>query len=284
MNNQSPVLDEHMSCHSIVLAFEKAFRNIEVPNIDDYRTNAQSSSFHLLLELILSDIELRHRRGAAIPFSHYLSRFPEIETQPEIVIQLIQHDVQLKRQSGVTINPREYPSQYTIPRQPHNVSDTINAISGYEIKHEVGRGGMSTVYLARQASLNRLVALKTLRSENTDSEPRDTIRFLAEAELIGTIRHPNIVQIYDYGATPGESPFLALEYLAGGTLANRLADGPLKPEEAARLVSSLASGIHHAHSLGMVHRDLKPANLLIKDKVTKIADFGFAKRVTANSK
>lgn len=283
MNNQSPVLDERMSCHSIVLAFEKAFRNIELPNIDDYRTGSQGSAIHLLLELILSDIELRHRRGAAIPFSHYLSRFPEIETQPEIMSQLIQHDVQLKRQSGVTINPREYPSQYTIPRQPHNVSDTINPISGYEIKHEVGRGGMSTVYLARQASLNRLVALKTLRTEDTDSEPRDTIRFLAEAELIGTIRHPNIVQIYDYGATPGESPFLALEYLAGGTLAKRLADGPLKPEEAASLVSSLASGIHHAHSLGMVHRDLKPGNILFDENgVPKIIDFGLAKRTNSD--
>ena len=282
MNNQLPLIDEHMSCHSIVLAFEKAFRNPDPPLIDDYRTGAQASSLSLLLELILSDMEMRHRNGTAISFNHYLNRYKQIETHPEILIRLMHHDVQLKRQAGLTINPREYPSQYPIPRQFKNDPATIN-ISGYEINREIGRGGMSTVYLARQASLNRMVALKALRAEANNIEPKETIRFLAEAELIGSIRHPNIVQIYDYGSVNGRSPFLALEYLAGGTLANRLVRGPIAPEEAARLVSLLASGIHHAHSLGMVHRDLKPGNILFDENgVPKIIDFGLAKRVSCD--
>lgn len=283
MIRQSSTIHDPTDYHSIILSFEKAFRNDLPPNIDDYRTGPYSSSLSLLLELLLSDMELRYRAGISIPFSNYRSRYPEIETRPEMLVQLIQHDVQLKRQLGLTINPLDYPSQFPLPRQTQQEIATNHTLSGYEMVREIGRGGMSTVFLARQTSLNRMVALKVLRLDGTIPETRETVRFLAEAEIIGTIRHRNIVQIYDYGAPPGHSPYLALEYLAGGTLAQRLANGPLTPEETACLIRSLASGIHHAHSLGMVHRDIKPGNILFdEDGIPKIIDFGLAKRQSAD--
>src|SRR5262249_27063749 len=141
-------------------------------------------------------------------------------------------------------------------------------VAGYEILGELGRGGMGVVYKARQVSLKRLVALKMILAGGQASSP-DLERFLAEAEVVAGLEHPNIVQLYDFGQHLG-LPYFTLEFMAGGSLRDVLRCGPLQPRDAAHVVEQLARGMDHAHQAGVIHRDLKPANILLP----KIEDRG----------
>jgi len=189
------------------------------------------------------------------------------------------------------------------PEQPLSVDIGPLKAEGYEILELLGSGGMGKVFKARQAGLKRLVALKMILA-GAQATPQEAERFRVEAEAVARLQHPNIVQIYDIGATDG-CPYLALEYLAGGSLDKRLHGQPLSPRQAAMLVRTLAQAIHCAHQHNIVHRDLKPANILlapnpkseirnpkdagdqsisdfgfrISDFTPKIADFGLAKRL-----
>ncbi len=132
----------------------------------------------------------------------------------------------------------------------------------FEILGELGRGGMGVVYKARQKSLNRIVALKMIREAHLASAT-ELARFEAEAVAAARLQHPNIVTVYEVGAHDGQAYF-CMEYVEGQTLAQRVvADGPLPPREAARLVATIARAVHHAHTQGVVHRDIKPSNILL---------------------
>ncbi|HEV3418078.1 MAG TPA: protein kinase, partial [Pirellulales bacterium] len=148
----------------------------------------------------------------------------------------------------------------------------------YEILGELGRGGMGVVYKVRQRNLGRIVALKTLIA-GTDSDAELLSRFQAEARAVAALQHPNIVQIHEVGQWNG-LPYLLLEFMPGGSLADTVRSDPLPAREAARIVEILARAIHFAHSRGIVHRDLKPANVLLsEDGTPKITDFGLAKQL-----
>jgi serine/threonine protein kinase len=144
---------------------------------------------------------------------------------------------------------------------------------GYELLEELGRGGSGVVYKARQQSLQRLVALKMLlHAEYAGHHERQ--RFRAKAEAVARLRHPHIVQVYDFGERAG-LPYFSMELVEGGSLADRIANGPLTPAEAARLIETLALVMHYAHRQGLVHRNLKPADVLLTaDGTPKITDFG----------
>jgi WD40 repeat protein/predicted Ser/Thr protein kinase len=147
---------------------------------------------------------------------------------------------------------------------------------GYEVLEELGRGGMGIVYKARQRSLNRLVALKVMM-EASGASAADRERFRREAEAAALLHHPNVVQVYEVGEASGQL-FLAMEHVAGGTLADRLAGTPRPAREAAELVEILARAMQFAHEQGVVHRDLKPANILLTEQgVPKVGDFGLAR-------
>jgi serine/threonine-protein kinase len=149
----------------------------------------------------------------------------------------------------------------------------------FELVRELGRGGMGVVYEARQRSLNRTVALKmVLRGELASAADRQ--RFRAEAEAAARLVHPNIVQVYEVGDVAGQ-PYFAMQYVPGATLARRLADGPLPPNEAAAMVAAVARGVDIAHQNGVLHRDLKPANILLAGASPKVTDFGLAKLIDA---
>jgi tetratricopeptide (TPR) repeat protein/tRNA A-37 threonylcarbamoyl transferase component Bud32 len=151
------------------------------------------------------------------------------------------------------------------------------SVPGYEVIEELGRGGMGVVYKARQATLNRTVALKLLLGA-AHTQPVAVARFLIEAEAVAAIDHPHVVRVHHYGEFNGR-PFLAMEYLPGGTLTGRLKVGPLTVRVAAALVAKLAAGVAAAHALGIVHRDLKPGNVLFDGaEEPKVADFGLARR------
>lgn len=151
----------------------------------------------------------------------------------------------------------------------------LRQFDGYETLEIIGIGGMGVVYKARQTALRRLVAIKTLRNYRQADE-RDLDRFRFEAEIVAQLQHPNIVPLYHIGEQDGQ-PFLAFEYVDGGSLAEKIDGVPQPPHEAAVLIETLARGVHAAHMRGIVHRDLTPKNVLIAaDGTPKIADFGLA--------
>jgi serine/threonine protein kinase len=169
--------------------------------------------------------------------------------------------------------PKELPASRDRP---------VPTIDGYEILGELGRGGMGVVYRARQIRLNRPCALKMILA-GAHADPETTARFLAEAEAVARLQHPNIVQIHHIGEADGLLYF-ELEYIDGGSLDRRLNGTPWPPPQAAELTEALARGIAEAHRMGIVHRDLKPGNVLIgADGTPKIGDFGLAKSLAIDS-
>jgi eukaryotic-like serine/threonine-protein kinase len=194
---------------------------------------------------------------------------------PELQAELKRRIERRKQLRGVFDTPtlEEPDTPETAPPLPD--------VAGYEILEVIGHGGMGVVYKARQTGLNRIVALKMVLAGN-NARPQDLARFRSEAEAVARLAHPNIVQIYEIGEQNG-CPYLALEYIGGGSLAQQLDGTPVTARQAAELVLALARAVHHAHQRGIVHRDLKPANvLLIADGTPKIADFGLAKRADSD--
>jgi serine/threonine protein kinase len=166
-------------------------------------------------------------------------------------------------------------------------------ISHYRVIDELGRGGMGIVYKAEDTKLDRIVALKVLPPHALAS-PDGRARFYREAKAAAALNHLGIAQIYeideapgipsdakssDGGSThPGTYPFIAMEYLDGGTLADRIAEGPLPYDEAVSVAGMIAGGLQAAHDKQIVHRDIKSGNIMLTSAgVPKILDFGLAK-------
>src|SRR5215471_7687185 len=145
----------------------------------------------------------------------------------------------------------------------------------YEILAPLGAGGMGEVYKARDTRLERTVAIKVL-PQALSSSPEVRQRFEREAKTISILSHPHICAVYDVGNQDGVE-YLVMEYLEGQTLAERLAKGPLAPEQAIRFGFEMTDALDCAHRQGIVHRDLKPGNVMLTKSGVKLLDFGLAK-------
>jgi WD40 repeat protein len=170
------------------------------------------------------------------------------------------------------------------PAQPKAESPRPRFIAGYEILYKIGHGGMGVVYKARHIALNRFVALK-LHVLGGDAALAHLSRFRTEAEILARLKHENIVEIYDAGIHEG-MPYLAMELIEGGSLAQALTDDPPSATQAARCLFKMVCAVHAAHERGIIHRDLKPGNVLLAlpadgaaDRLQhpKVTDFGIAK-------
>jgi WD40 repeat protein/tRNA A-37 threonylcarbamoyl transferase component Bud32 len=338
-------------------------------------------------ESLLGDQSRRWRDGQPLAVEEYLRRLPSLRSDPELLLDLIYHEVALRERSGESPHPEEYLARFPELREPlqalfdvHRLAGpatppspsvetvdeaqrtgsyhapdeadpevwyyasgrqklgpfssrrlrqlaaegvlqpdtmlwrqgtprwlpagsvpelfdtaghpgpppagkkepTLPAVPGYEVLGVLGKGGMGVVYKARQKGLNRTVALKMILVGD-HAQPDALARFKTEAEAVARLQHPHIVAVHEVGEHEG-LPFFSLEFVAGGSLAQKLAGTPLSPGEAARLVETLARALHAAHQRGVIHRDLKPANVLLaEDGTPKVTDFGLAKQLDDDS-
>jgi serine/threonine protein kinase len=159
----------------------------------------------------------------------------------------------------------------------------VRPLRGYLLLDEIGVGAFSVVWRARQPSIDREVAVKQIRSELAN-QPDFIRRFAAEAHLVARIEHPHVVPLIDFWRDP-DSAYLVMRLMCGGTLEQRLEDGPLSLEEALRLADQIGGGLSAAHGLGVIHRDVKPGNIFFDERGNAyLGDFGIAASVAATTK
>jgi serine/threonine protein kinase/WD40 repeat protein/tetratricopeptide (TPR) repeat protein len=215
--------------------FELAWQAGQRPRIEDYLGDTpEPEQSDLVRELVALDIDYRRQAGEEPQVDEYRARFPSLALAPLLA----------GRAAGQV-----------------GAGASLPAVPGYDLLKELGRGAMGVVYWAWQGNLSRTVALKMIRG-GAHAGPQELARFRNEAEAVARLHHPHIVQVYDVGEADG-CPYLALEFVDGGSLAQRLRGTPLPAPPAARLVELLARAVQAAHQKGVVHRDLTPTNVLL---------------------
>jgi eukaryotic-like serine/threonine-protein kinase len=271
-------------CESIVDGWKSGTK----PLVEDVLNQLPDATDDELLELVRAEIRGRLSSKNPDTKTDWTHRFPQLSDRIDSLLA-VQPTAFIQQEKVFRV---ENPVQNAKRGQPINVD-------GYEILSELGRGGMGVVYKARQNRLNRIVALKMVLTGHYASDEELT-RFHREAEAVASVSHPNIVQVYEIGEHEG-NPYLALEFVGGGTLGARLKKGILDERVAASLAVGIARGAHVAHQHHIVHRDLKPANIMLQDSdatqvgsrvmstevatslFPKITDFGIAKRLDMHS-
>ncbi len=257
-----------------------------------------SGTSDLHYQFILYDQRKKWEAGERARVESYLENDPQWRSNPKILLDLIYHEILLQEAHGEHPTLEEYSRRFpdlaeelqlhfeihaaisSIEQAADQVSEpgkgelgTVNrpdlwpTIPGLQLEEVIGSGGMGVVFKARQLKLEREVAVKLLRDAHRgDSALRE--RFLQEARTIARLRHPHLVQVFEFGEVPDANgvmsqPYLVLEYVPGGTLARYQRGSPQPPAEAAQLIERLAEAMHYAHQQGVIHRDLKPSNILL---------------------
>ncbi len=271
----------------------------------------------LFRQLLALELELRGRRGERPNPEGYRTRFPRYTHLVEEAFRgPASHDDdfdatrssgpgpgggsaidQPSREGGRPENRDVHPRDATAGVAPeparnddgdearHEFTETHSLIKStgattqfgrYRLLRVLGQGAFGRVHLAFDEELQRQVAIK-VPTPDRFHHPGDALRYLAEARIVATLDHPNIVPVFDVGRTADGSVYVVSKFIEGSTLADRLSDG-LDAEEASRLMATVAQALDHAHRKRLVHRDVKPANILIEAKtgVPYVADFGLA--------
>ncbi len=281
-DSESSTLDLEERIDAVCMEYERLCKAGEMPALEaKLRAFSPAEQEPALRELLGLEIYYRRLRGEQPAAEEYRRRFPG---QERVIDSLLERENGMGSVGSGTTSVDRRTASATVPNR---LPETVG---GYEILEELGRGGMGIVYKARQARLNRLVALKMILHAEYATDA-DLARFRTEAEAIARLQHPNIVQVHEIGDHDG-TPFLSLEFCPGGSLDRKLNGTPLPAREAARLVETLARAMHAAHGKQVIHRDLKPANILLSPLpdagegsevrgigTPKISDFGLARKL-----
>jgi len=298
-NAMPPALPQRVeeACDQFEAAWKTAGAGGPRPRIEEY-LGAGTVTDHcaLVSALVELDVHYRGRCGEAPRPEEYLARFPTLDPA-ELAGILRDCTIASDRPASpprarrrLASSTRTDPQRTTPDAGPAAARGDLEGtaaqdlpwIPGYEVLGELGRGGMGVVYQAQHRALKRTVALKMMLAAG-HAGAAERARFRAEAEAVARLQHPNIVLIHEVGEADGH-PYCALEFVAGGSLKQKLAGKPQPPKEAARLVEVLAQAMQLAHSRNVVHRDLKPANVLLADDGTpKVTDFGLARQLDSDS-
>jgi eukaryotic-like serine/threonine-protein kinase len=270
--------------------FEAAWRAGESPAIGDYLGEVPEPGRPALrIELEALERELsgtdEGRTGPAIPAPSAIAEAPTVapSSPPTAPIagpaaSLVHEEAAVAPRDDATVDLGSSGPARPDASEPARV----RCFGDYEIDRELARGGMGVVFLARQISLNRPVALKMILAGQL-ADDTDVKRFYTEAEAAANLDHPGIVPIYEVGRHEGQHYF-SMGFVAGRSLSQCLAEGPLPPREAAALMIKVAEAIDYAHSRGVIHRDLKPGNILLdRSGHPRVTDFGLAKKLQGDS-
>ncbi|MEO1614416.1 MAG: alpha/beta fold hydrolase [Planctomycetota bacterium] len=244
-DSNHPPMQDSLVVDRLCDEFEQLWDSRERPAIEDFLfrvpDSARSRLYEQLLYLELELLETAPKLG------DYLRRFPDLTSQTRKIFD----ELNLADWAGRRVGP-------------------------FEIVKEIARGGMGIVYLAKDARLERDVAIKMISHERRN-EPKWMRRFRKEARVASGLNHPNIVTIYEIGEEEGACYF-ACEFVQGVTLSDRIGNASLPIERAINYAHQIASGMSTAHAAGVIHRDLKSDNVMIRDDgLVKILDFGLAK-------
>lgn len=246
-----------------------------------------------------SDLDARLRRGEAARAEEVFERHPELTRNVESAVEVIYAEFVAREELGPKPDADEYVRRFpqwkdAIGRQldVHAAVEVpsgpiVGMLSGgdrlgeYELIERVASGGVGVVYKARHVRLGHIAAVKVLLA-GAHATPEQLERFENEARALANLGHPNVVHLYEMARPQDGLPYLAIEWIEGGSLADRVALSLPSPESAARLLSTVARTVHACHARGFLHGDLKPANILLAPgDVPKVADFGFARSLSA---
>lgn len=180
--------------------------------------------------------------------------------------------------ADLMVSPRQRHRAKAIAPPPAIGPMPGDVVGQYRVLEFLGEGGMGTVFQVEHVALGRTYALKVLRTRVVEREPTAAQRFLREARTAARVRHPNIVDVFDFGHLADGRPYFVMELLEGESLASRVARGPLPPGEVVAIARQLANALAAAHDRGVIHADVTPSNVLVlgEDLHVKLVDFGLA--------
>ncbi len=252
-------LQSQLAIDRYCVDFEKALRRGDAVTIEAVLTQAAAGLRRALFaELLLLELNHSPTGQPATSKASYQQRFPDYS---DIIDSLYPEQPESSSGSTAASGP----------------ADSLEGrlVGGYRVLRSLARGGMGVVYEAQDPDLSRTVILKMLAGDTLAEQQLK--RFRAESRALAALDHPNVLKVYAWGDW-FEQPYLVLEYARGGSLADRLQDGPLGESESLALMESLLTAVSYVHSQNMVHRDLKPSNILFsQDGVLKLCDFGLVK-------
>jgi WD40 repeat protein/serine/threonine protein kinase len=295
--------EDAQALEQLIGRFEEAWQCGSAPTLGAFLADVTTLRPRVLVELVHVDLEYRLKAGQAVRVESYLQDFPELASDPETLAELVAAEYRLRRRREPTLSPQEFLDRFPqvrlqltahLPAEPGQTlattpatnaggpclppsvasllgparqPDEIGRLGPYRVLKVLGSGGMGVVFLAHDPNLDRPIALKVMLPNHAEGKAARQ-RFLREARAAAAIRHDNIVVIHQVGEDQGV-PFLAMEYLEGETLEERLRREERLPlPEVLRVGEELARALAAGHEKGLIHRDVKPANIWLEKRFT----------------